>query len=105
MTSGQVASIVCSPFCGGEGADLGRDAVGREDQRGVVGDLVHLFDEAGALVAQLVDDVAVVDDLLADVDGAVGDLEGLLDDVDGAHDAGAEPAQARDRGASRRGSR
>ena len=49
-----------------------------------------------ALVAELVDDVAVVDDLLADVDGAVDDLEGLLDDVDGADHAGAEAAQPRD---------
>ena len=49
----------------------GRDAVRREDERGVVRDLVDFLDEAGALVAQLVDDVAVVDDLLADVDRAV----------------------------------
>jgi len=77
-------------------ADGGRDAVGRENERRVVGDLVHLFDEAGALFAQLVHDVAVVDDLLADVHGPIDDLERLFDDVDRAHHAGAEAPQTGD---------
>jgi hypothetical protein len=70
--------------------------VRREDQRGVVGNLVDLFDEPGALVAQLVDDVAVVDDLLANVDRAVEDLERFLDHVDRTDDARAEPTQTGD---------
>src|SRR6185369_17717076 len=59
-------------------------------------DLVRLLHEDGALLAQLVHDVPVVDDLLAHVDRSVHDLERLLDDVDGANDPGAEAAQAGD---------
>ena len=70
MTSGQVASIASSRLRPASVADGRRDAVRGEDEPGAVRDLVSLLDEDGALLAQLVDDVAVVDDLLADVDRA-----------------------------------
>src|SRR6202162_2228270 len=72
------------------------DAVRRVDEPGPVGHFIGLLDEHGALGAQLVHDVAVVDDLLAHVDGSVAHLEGAVHDVDRAHDARAESAQARD---------
>ena len=96
VTSGQVASIVCRFLPVAIARTAGAMPCAEKMSHGVVGNLVHLLDEAGALVAQLVDDVAVVDDLLAHVDRAVADLEGLLDDVDRAHDARAEAAQAGD---------
>ena len=93
MTSGQVASIVFRRLRRGVLAHGGGDAVGRVDEPRPVGDLVDFLDEDGALVAQLVHDVAVVDDLLAHVDGAVADLKGPVHHVDRAHDARAEAAQ------------
>ena len=69
MTSGQVASIVCRPRCAGVGVDGRRDAVGGEDGHRALGDrVVELLDEDRAALAQLLDDVLVVDDLLAHVD-------------------------------------
>ena len=72
-----------------------RDAVGGEDDGGVAGDFVELFDEDGALGFERLDDGAVVDDLVADIDGGAEAADGLLDDADGAVDAGAEAARAR----------
>src|SRR5262249_3827555 len=83
-------------FPAGDVADARGDSVRRVDQPGALGHLVGFFDEDRALLAEAVDHVAVVDDLLADVDGSAADRQRLLDDVDGAHDARAEPPQARD---------
>ena len=69
-----------------------RNAVGAEDQGRVFGSLVGLVDEDRSLLAQSVDDVSVVDDLVADVDGGPESFERPLDDLDGAIDAGAEAA-------------
>ena len=66
--------------------------MGAEDDGGVVGHLVELVDEVGALGAERLDHVAVVDDLLAHVDGVRTHLQRQLDDVDGAVDARAEAA-------------
>ena len=76
---------------------LGRDGlwdtVRGEDDRPVVGRLLELLDEDGALVTQAVDDVAVMHDLVPDIDGCAPFLERHLDDLDGAIDAGAESAR------------
>ena len=71
-----------------------RDAVGAEDHGGVVRHLVQLVHEVGALGAQRLHDVPVVDDLLAHVHRRRADLQGQLDDVDGAVHARAEAAGA-----------
>jgi hypothetical protein len=69
-----------------------RDAVGAEDHRRVVGHLVQLVHEVGALGPQRLHDVPVVHDLLAHVDRRRADLQGQLDDVDRAIDPRAEAA-------------
>ena len=69
------------------------DAVRAEDHRGVVGHLVELVHEVGALGPEGLDDMPVVHDLAAHVDRRRADLEGQLHDVDGAIHAGAEAAR------------
>ena len=70
-----------------------RHAVGGKHQ-GVAGrDVVQVFDKDGALGAQVVDDVGVVDDFVAHVDGRAELLQGPLDDLDGAVHAGAKAAR------------
>ena len=87
-------------------ARLGRHAlghaVGGEHDQPVLGHLVQLLDEHGAQAAQLVDDVAVVDDLVADIDRRAVLAQRLLDDLDGALDAGAEAARAGEQDRERR---
>ena len=72
-----------------------RDAVGGEDDRGALGDLGLLLDEDRAALAQLLDHVLVVDDLLAHVDGRAVELERALDGLHGPVDARAVAARAR----------
>ena len=59
------------------------------------GTSIEFLDEARALRAQALDDVAVVDDLVADVDGRAVLRERLLDDVDRADHARAKAARLR----------
>src|SRR4029079_19144299 len=54
--------------------------------------LVEAVDELHAASGEVVDHVAVVDDLVEDVYGGAVDLERALDDLDCAVDAGAEAA-------------
>ena len=76
--------------------DFGRYAVSREDQHGSAGRVAGIFDEDGPLIAQSIDDMAVVDDLVTNVDR--GRLLGALpckrqlDEVDGTILSGAEAA-------------
>ncbi len=76
---------------------LGRDglghAVGREDHGPVRRAFVQLLDEDGALLAQSVDDEAVVHDLVADIDRRAPFLQRHLDDLDRPVHAGAEAAR------------
>ena len=68
--------------------------MGGEDHRLLgVRDLVELLDEDRALRLEVLDDVAVVDDLVADIDRRPEPLERQLHDLDGAIDAGAEAAR------------
>src|SRR5215212_8109630 len=69
------------------------DPVGGEDDGLALGHLGLLIDEDRAALAQLVDHVLVVDDLLAHVDGRAVDVERALDGLDGAVDACAVPAR------------
>jgi len=65
--------------------DRRRDAVRREDRHRALGDrVVELLDEDRAALAQLLDHVLVVDDLLADVDGGAVQRERALDRLHGA---------------------
>src|SRR4029077_2553345 len=65
-------------------------AVGAEHgQRALGYGLVELVDEDRATLAQLLDDVLVVDDLLAYVDRRSVELERALDGLDGPVDTGA----------------
>ena len=71
-----------------------RHAVGGEDRHRALGDrVVELLDEDGAALAQLLDHVLVVDDLLAHVDRGAVELERALDGLHGAVDAGAVAAR------------
>ena len=92
-TSGQVASIDLEPAALGCLDDPRRDPVGAEDHGPAGGHLVGLVDEHGALGAEVLDDGAVVDDLVADVDRRPVQLERPLDRRDGAGHAGAEAAR------------
>lgn len=67
----------------------------REHHDGAGGRLVQFVDEHGALAAQILDHVAVVDDLVAHVDRRAMQLERALDDVDGAIHAGTEATRLR----------
>ena len=58
--------------------------------------LVQLLHEDRAALAQLLDDVLVVDDLLADVDRRAVELERALDGLDGPVDARAVAARRRE---------
>ena len=76
------------------GVHGGRHAVGREDGHRALGDrVVELLDEHGAAVAELLDDVLVVHDLLAHVDRRAVQLERALDRLHGPVDAGAVAAR------------
>ncbi len=72
--------------------DLGRHAVGGENDDRSLGNLGLLLHEHGALGLQVADDVQVVDDLLAHVDGSAVLGERPLHGVDGSIDAGAVSA-------------
>ena len=70
-----------------------RDAVGGEDDRLALRHLGLLLDEDRAALAQLLDHVLVVHDLLAHVDGRPVQLERALDRLDGTVDARAVAAR------------
>jgi len=69
-----------------------RDAVGAEDDRRAIGNLVQFFDEHGPALAQVIDDKAVVDNFMAHVNRRAEQLQRPFHDADGAIDAGAETA-------------
>ena len=73
-------------------ADLGRDAVGGEDDDGSGRHLVELLHEDRPPALQVADDMAVVHDLPADVDRRAEAFDGPLHDLDGPLDAGTERA-------------
>ena len=56
-------------------------------------DLVQLLHKNGAFGLQVLDHVAVVDDLVAHIDGGAEPLQRQLDDLDGAVDTGTEAAR------------
>jgi hypothetical protein len=78
----------------GVGVHGGRHAVGREDDRLALGHLGLLLHEDRAPLAQLLDHVLVVHDLLAHVDGRAVQLERVLDRLHGAVDARAVAARS-----------
>ena len=83
MTSGQVASIVRRPRSLRALANARGDTVRGEDADRPLGDVRLLVDEDRAALAQLGDDVLVVDDLLANVDGRAMQLERAFDRLHG----------------------
>jgi hypothetical protein len=74
---------------------LARDAMGAEDHRRAVRDVVDRVDEHGAAGAEARDHVRVVHDLVEDVHRRPVQPQGALDRLDRAHDAGAEAARLR----------
>ena len=86
---------------GGLGGHGLRHAMGRKDDRPVVGDLVELVDENRAHLAQPVHNEAVVDDFMADIDGRAKPLERQLNDLDGPVNARAKAARRRDQDSQR----
>ena len=92
MTNGQVASIACSLESIRLGHHLRRDTVGRENHVAADRHVFETLDEDRALLLQVLDDHAVVDDLVADVHGRPELVERLEDDLDRALDAGAKTA-------------
>ena len=78
----------------GLGVNRRRDAVRREDGDSAFRDrVVQLIDEDRASVAELLDDVLIVDDLLAHVNGRAVGFERALDRLDGAVNSGAVAAR------------
>src|SRR6185437_279509 len=77
-------------------ADRARDAVRTEHDGGSFGNVGELVDEHGAALPEVVDDVAIVDDLVTHVDRRAEARQRLLDDGDRAIDTGAEPPRARE---------
>ena len=69
---------------------LGGRAVGAQHERGAVGDLGHVVDEDDPLLAEAVDHVPVVDDLVVAVDRRLEDPHHPGQGLDGLLDAGAE---------------
>ena len=70
--------------------------MGAEDDESPLRHLGLLVDEDGATLAELLDDVLVVDDLLADVDGRAVQVECVLDGLNGAIDPRAIAARGRE---------
>ncbi len=93
MTSGHVASIVCSPRACALARTRRRHAVRREHGDGPGGDFGLLIDEDRAALAQLVHDVFVVHDLLAHVHRRTVQLQGAFHGLHGAIHARAVPAR------------
>jgi len=75
-------------------ANRRRNTVGAVDQSCTARNVGEIVDEDRALGAQVVDHVAVVDDLVAHVDGLSEALEGDLHDFDRAIDTRTESAGA-----------
>jgi hypothetical protein len=73
-----------------------RHAMGREDHRHPVRNLIQFGDEDRALRLQAVDHELVMDDLVPDVDRRAILLDRQLDDPDRPVDSGAETARRRD---------
>ena len=67
-----------------------RYAMGGKNHRRALRHLVQFLDENRSLLAQRVDNVFIMDDLVAHVDGRPEFFQCLFDDVDGAVDAGAK---------------
>ena len=65
---------------------------GENDRDAGVRYFVEFLDEDGALLAQAIHHIAVMDDLMADIDGLAIDGERLLDGVDRPHHAGTKAA-------------
>ena len=95
VTSGHVASTVCSLRARGVEVDLGGDAVRREHADRAFRDVLLGLDEDRAPLLEPAHDVDVVHDLLAHVDGRAVLLEQALDGVDRPLDAGAVATRAR----------
>ena len=76
-------------------ADRLRNAVRAENDRVAGRHFLELLDEDRALLAQILDDIGVVDDFVAHVDRRAVQLDRALDDFDGPIDAGTEPARLR----------
>ena len=84
MVSRRASAFACT---------AGDDAVRGEHDRLALRHLGLLVDEHRAALAELLDHVLVVDDLLADVDGRAVQLERALDRLNGAVDARAVAAR------------
>ena len=67
--------------------------VGAEHRVGAVGNLADLLDEDRALGLEVLDHMAVVDDLVAHIDRRLVLIQRPLHDLDRPHDAGAEAAR------------
>ncbi|MCY1177922.1 hypothetical protein D9M73_182480 [compost metagenome] len=68
------------------------NAVGTEDDDGVIRHLVQLFDEDGATITQVFHHELVVHDFVAHVDRRAEHVQRAVDDLDRAVNAGAEAA-------------
>ncbi len=99
----QRAGGVDRPQLPGGGVPVHRRShpVGREDDHLALRHLGLLLDEDRPALAQLLDHVLVVDDLLADVDRRAVDLQGSFDRLHGAIDPGAVTARRREQDLSR----
>ena len=91
MTSGQTASTTTPPRARAASTTSGAEPWALSIRGAPVGHLGHVVDEDDALVAEAVDHVPVVDDLVVAVDRRLEDPHHPGQGLDGLLDAGAEP--------------
>src|SRR5699024_5078676 len=66
------------------------DAVGTENDNGVIGNLIEFLDKHGATLTQAIHHIAVMNHFMANIDGWPEHVQGTVDDFNGAVDARAE---------------
>ena len=74
-------------------SNCGRDAMGGVDDALAVGDVVDFMNEDCAFFSQLIDYIAVVDDLTTNVDGSAKGVECDFHYINRAHHASAKAAR------------
>ena len=89
-TSGQVASITGSPRSAAACSTRLATPWAREHGHRAGRNFVQLIHEDGAARAQILDDVAIMHDLVTDIDRRAVFLQRTLDDFDGSLHTGAE---------------
>ena len=73
-------------------ADGGRNAMGAENNNAAFGGFLQTINKNNALLLEILNHGAIMNDFLADIDGMGKFLERDIDDIDRAHYTGTEPS-------------